>query len=1788
MICSTSRVLGYVVVFLAVAVLAAPADLHAEVQADIVCYNERDPELGCAGLEGDSIMFDGRGSTGANTYTWEFGDGTNTSQMALKSHKYMKAHNPVVNPNGYVVTLTVEDQSTPPITDTETVFAPIENVPPTAISYAYNMDDPETHPDKKYDDVTVRLEEQPSGGELATLHFYGDESFDFIDPDTMQPGGFIWNYAWDFDWNESPASFNPTSYSPSPTKSYLLPGDFTVGLRVRDDDGYPDSGVDPGESYTTIVVHVLPTGPWAKFTKQTDTLDEGDSIEFYDASIPSNVPGDPETLALIVNWEWDFDYCGFEYCFDPDDGQTGYTTVSRIFNDARPYTVALRVTDDQGRSNLGAGIVVPENIQPVSIIAVTEKVEPYIVIEGIYTSEDDEIPHYLVNEGETLRFDGSIYSYADPLQATADEAAGEVSGYGWDWNYPGFGPPSIPPANLGNPKENYWLEDTDTLGGPYRVCLRVRDDDHTMLNPSEDLNYVDVFVLDVPPSAAIRQNLGEEDFLYSAGVIDEGQTATFEAADGSFDETIVTGNQDELVKIEWDFSYEAEDGFQAELTKLAGYADFYKAEYSWGATGEIMIAVRITDDDNDGTVNDPQTTSLVTFPVTIGDFPPRAKITPSRGSVDEENPNGPTLTVLESETAGIFYSAEYTDIGPTDILVSVHWDDYFGQAGNNIFNPSSMHEYPYNACVSNICERFDWKICYPGDTCPTGRGLIPPIEIDGGVTNTIWKIAVCCEDDDNPTLCQTSPEALPENQWIYVLNIEVENVAPNIDGCNPPTSVAEGGAYSYIPCSQDSCCVDDISADQANLTFTIVQKPPEMDFDPLTGGLVWTPGVNDVNCLGNPPLHPVRMYVEDDDGGVSGDLAFTIGVSNINDCPEITACDIPASVIALQEFNGICYADDLDFRCGDHISFYLENEPEGMAISSGGVVTWTPPAEFAGRTVYFDVCVEDDDECYNCASQSVEVLTPEEVAICDAGPDQELSPGLICQVASITSNPGDQQLTYHWSFVNGPVDICLDQDSASTYPAPPKICFATNAAGDYTLECAAENQYSVGPTDSAIITVVNVKPGAVVGGDRNYRPGATIALDGSRSGDYNDDAITFNWGEGCRDLEDNMISGDCNGSSWEFATFDWGIYELFLVTADQILNSAPPKQVLIEVLDVDVDTLEKKALPFAFIAEIDSAEAYSPLILDGSASTNRMGSEPLTFEWRYLPGSNPPVPPEALIYDNETEPYHLEIDNLPEPGIYHFGLTVSFERAVDGDEDSEEDTAVISSREFIRAFNAGLPDNEPPRANAGDDEIHIMELNCPAPATTYKLIELDGSLSSDQEQMPLSYRWSQVDGIEVPLIGEDSAEPSFYAFHKGLYTFKLVVYDGIPGEDGVLQSDPDEVHIVVTEPGQQAPTAFVSGLDFTGTMHANPGEEIALDASLSSGKPPLTHEWRQIGGPSAAFDSWNEPVMTFRPDITGVTYIFRLVVWNGNDTPSLPLDVMVHVNPEFNSPPNCVAAEPSLETHVCIPVVLDGGESDDLDAGDVLHCHWELVELGAPTTEITLENAESKVATFTTDVPGDYRFKLYCFDGSAWCNPAAEVAVKVHANIPPTADAGPDQSCVEVGGVVQLEGSGEDRNGHELSYEWSVDSEHTTMDLESQDLSPSNLVADPTFQAFDSGVAVLDLVVCDCQDCSDPDEVWVSVQVVCPTDGDYEPDGDDDQPGECVDNDHDGYYVGPDYCQPRDYDDDDENCWTASNCGGGGRGSSGGGGDCRTAPGGPYFIICLAFILIFARRRRIS
>lgn len=201
--------------------------------------------------------------------------------------------------------------------------------------------------------------------------------------------------------------------------------------------------------------------------------------------------------------------------------------------------------------------------------------------------------------------------------------------------------------------------------------------------------------------------------------------------------------------------------------------------------------------------------------------------------------------------------------------------------------------------------------------------------------------------------------------------------------------------------------------------------------------------------------------------------------------------------------------------------------------------------------------------------------------------------------------------------------------------------------------------------------------------------------------------------------------------------------------------------------------------PIANAGNDQNVQTGQNVSLNGSNST---GTAPLQFQWTQSSGTN-----VTLNNANTSAPSFTAPNQV---GALVFTLTVT-----DGSGQSNSDNVTV---------NVMAGGNQAPTANAGADQS----------VNGGEAVQLDGSGSSDPDNDPLTFAWTQTAGSSVALSGETTANPTFTApLSTETLTFQLTVSDGNGG------ADTDSVNVTVTS----QPRLFIA--NFAGNSvvsYANP------------------------------------------------------------------------------------------------------------------------------------------------------------------------------------------------------------------------------------------------------------------------------------------------------------------------------------------------------------------------------
>jgi hypothetical protein len=268
------------------------------------------------------------------------------------------------------------------------------------------------------------------------------------------------------------------------------------------------------------------------------------------------------------------------------------------------------------------------------------------------------------------------------------------------------------------------------------------------------------------------------------------------------------------------------------------------------------------------------------------------------------------------------------------------------------------------------------------------------------------------------------------------------------------------------------------------------------------------------------------------------------------------------------------------------------------------------------------------------------------------------------------------------------------------------------------------------------------------------------------------------------------------------------------------------------------------------------------------------------------------------------------------------------------------------------------------------------------------------------------------------------------------------------------------------------------------------GTAVTLDgtASQAPSGAAVSYQWTLTEKPPGSTASLANPTSarpTFTPDVAG-RYTASLVV-TASGVASQPDVVSIdcvtgNVAPHADAGPDRSAVPGRA-------ITLDGSASRDPNNTPVTYS-WRIVTQPTGSNPV-LTNTTTATPVFTTDITGLYIVALTVSDGSLTSAPDQMQITVANSNLPPVANAGPDQT-VTAGQLVTLNGSGSsDPNGDPLTYSWCL---RGKPDGSRATLTGAN-TAQPTFTADVAGSYVLCLTVNDGQASSASDTVVVEARL---------------------------------------------------------------------------------------------
>ena len=589
----------------------------------------------------------------------------------------------------------------------------------------------------------------------------------------------------------------------------------------------------------------------------------------------------------------------------------------------------------------------------------------------------------------------------------------------------------------------------------------------------------------------------------------------------------------------------------------------------------------------------------------------------------------------------------------------------------------------------------------------------------------------------------------------------------------------------------------------------------------------------------------------------------------------------------------------------------------------------------------------------------------------NAGADQTIT--LPISTVSLSGSGTDTDGTisaYSWTKISGPASVTItNANSAST-------TVSTLVQGVYVFQLKVTDNNGATAVSNVQITVniaPNIPPTADAGADQTITlPTSTVSLSGSGK-DTDGSISSYSW---------TKISGpasgtitNANSASTTVTTLVQGVYVFQLKVTDNGASTA-------------VSNVQITVNPAANIAPTANAGADQIITLPTS-TVSLSGSGTDTdgtisgYSWTKISG-----PASGTITNANSS--SSTVTGLIQ-GVYQFQLKVTDNNGATGVSNVKV-TVIVAA-------------NIPPTANAGADQSITLPLNN---------VSLTGS-GTDADGTVVSYAWTKISGPAATITNDTSANTSVTGLVQGVYQFQLKVTDN----NGATATS--NVQVTVSDAANISPT---------GNAGANQSITLPVNTVLLNGKgtdPDGTisaYNWTKISGPAVGNITNTASAATSVTGCVRGAYKFQLKVTD-NDGASGLSTVQITVNVAANIPPT---ANAGADQSIILPidnVILTGSGTDA--EGTVLSYAWTRISGPAAGTITSINSASTPV---TTLVQGLYQYQLKVTDkDGATAFDTVQITVNVAGNIPPTSNAGADQSITLPLNNVSLTGIGTDTDG---------------------------------------------------------------------------------------------------------------------------------------------------------------
>ena len=301
---------------------------------------------------------------------------------------------------------------------------------------------------------------------------------------------------------------------------------------------------------------------------------------------------------------------------------------------------------------------------------------------------------------------------------------------------------------------------------------------------------------------------------------------------------------------------------------------------------------------------------------------------------------------------------------------------------------------------------------------------------------------------------------------------------------------------------------------------------------------------------------------------------------------------------------------------------------------------------------------------------------------------------------------------------------------------------------------------------------------------------------------------------------------------------------------------------------------------------------------------------------------------------------------------------------------------------------------------------------------------------------PYRYEWKLLnmpdDGQSTEESNKNTETLTLSNLKEGVYEYKVIVRSSSPPGYGESRAN---VTVLPPKRVNSPPVAVVVPVYQPITLPTN---KAIIDGSSSKDDRPLTnYRWELLSSPVGYQAQLEQKPTITLTNLTTGNYTVRMTVTD-EDGASDTAEATIEVMKDTDYKPKAVAGDAILLYLPNNNVTLNGNKSYD-DQG-IVSWEWTKVK-GDDGLDLPADIAGARTPYMTVSnlLQGQYTFLLKVTDEAGqYDEDKVVVYVKPPTNLPPEAEAGPDQSLSLPLSVVTLDGSQSKDDGNISRYSWSV------------------------------------------------------------------------------------------------------------------------------------------------------